>query len=573
MSSPLPLEYQQTVQFVSPTAANQVVPTQVDIEIEPPALPVAVVAGSQPGLTRQVSELLRDRLRIVAQVLAFGFGVFSIKNVLLLSRSEIPAYWGLFWVHSTVFLLEVVLAYRLGSNRKRVWSNLRLAELLIFGGPAVFFVLWNWTMLTEGAARGYVFPIVHGWVLLIFVYALFIPNQWQRAAIVIGAMAAAPVLVELALLLTSTEFAQVLETNQHFRTVIIETGMVMLLTAVTAVTGVHTIGRLRRDAFVARQIGQYHLKKLLGTGGMGEVHLAEHRLLKRPCAIKLIREDKAGDPRVLARFEREVQETARLTHWNSIEIFDYGHTEDGTFYYVMEYLPGMNLDQMVEMFGPLPPQRVIHLLRQVCEALAEAHENGMIHRDIKPANIFAAKRGGIYDVAKLLDFGLVKSATSPESVELTQEGMVAGSPLFMSPEQAIGDDVDERSDIYSLGLVAYFLLTGQPPFNDDKAIKVLMAHAHETPSPPSSLREDIPPDLEEVVLRCLEKDRELRYQDANTLAEALQSCDASDNWSREQARGWWQQFGCPVKKQLDAEVLAGAMPLKEAAIPTARGIN
>lgn len=553
MSSPLPLEYQQTVQFVSPRAGDT--PPRIAVPENPP---VAVVAGSQPGLSTQVYGLLRYRLSVVAMVLSFGFGLFFIKNLLLIGRVDSTAHWGLFWVHSTVFLLEVLMAYRLYADCPHVCQNLRWAELTIFGGPAIFFALWNWTLLQESAARGYLFPIVHGWVLLIFVYAMFIPNSWRRAAVVIGPLAVAPVLIELALKSVSADVAAVLATNSLFQSMIVETALVMLLTGVTAVTGVHTIGRLRREAFMARQIGQYHLKKLLGTGGMGEVHLAEHRMLKRPCAIKLIRPDKAGDPRALARFEREVQETAKLTHWNSIEIYDYGHTEDGTFYYVMEYLPGMNLEQLVQMFGPLSPARSVYLLTQVCDALAEAHHHGMIHRDIKPANIFAAKRGGIYDVAKLLDFGLVKTEASPESSELTQEGMVAGSPLYMSPEQAIGDHVDERSDIYSLGLVAYYLLTGQPPFNDEKAIKVLMAHAHEQPPPPSTLRPEIPPDLEEVVLRCLEKDRELRFQDVMALSEALQGCESAHDWSRGQAREWWHQFGCPHKKQLDAEVLAGA---------------
>ena len=168
-----------------------------------------------------------------------------------------------------------------------------------------------------------------------------------------------------------------------------------------------------------------------------------------------------GDPEALARFEQEVQATARLTHWNTVEIFDYGRTDDGTFYYVMEYLPGMNLDQLVQMHGPLPPERVIHLMAQTCDALEEAHAQQLIHRDIKPANIFAARRGRISDVAKLLDFGLAKPLTAVRDSQLTQEGTVAGSPMFMSPEQVTGDLPDGRSDIYSLGVVMYFLLSGR----------------------------------------------------------------------------------------------------------------
>jgi eukaryotic-like serine/threonine-protein kinase len=243
-----------------------------------------------------------------------------------------------------------------------------------------------------------------------------------------------------------------------------------------------TINTLRTEAYRAKQLGQYKLKRLIGSGGMGDVYLAEHQLMKRPCAIKVIRAEKAGDPKVLARFEREVQATAKLSHWNSIDIFDYGRADDGTFYYVMEFLPGMNLAELIRRYGPMPASRVIHLVRQACDALQEAHEVGLVHRDIKPANIFAAVRGGQYDVAKLLDFGLAKPVANLEEDQITQEGTITGSPLYMSPEQAVGDrEPDARSDIYAMGAVIYYLLTGKPPFDDERPMKVLIAHAHQSP--------------------------------------------------------------------------------------------
>jgi serine/threonine-protein kinase len=308
---------------------------------------------------------------------------------------------------------------------------------------------------------------------------------------------------------------------------------------------VHIINSLRHEAFRARQMGQYHLKEPIGAGGMGEVYLAEHLLMKRPCAIKLIRPEKAGDPTVLARFEREVRATAKLSHWNTIDIYDYGRADDGTFYYVMEFLPGMSLQELVTKYGPLPAERVIYLLRQVCDALQEAHGQGLIHRDIKPANIFAAERGGLHDVGKLLDFGLAKPLISGDGdSDLTQSGTVTGSPLFMSPEQATGDEEpDARSDIYSLGAVMYFLLTGKPPFNHEKPIKVLVAHASETPKPLHELRDEVPDDLESVVLRCLAKRPQLRYQTAAELAAALSDCEAATRWNRDHAARWWQQNG------------------------------
>jgi len=275
---------------------------------------------------------------------------------------------------------------------------------------------------------------------------------------------------------------------------------------------------------------------------MGEVYLAEHQLMKRPCAIKVIRPEKAGDPKVLARFEREVQATAKLSHWNSIDIFDYGRSEDGTFYYVMEYLPGMNLGEIVKRFGPMPAARVIHLVRQACDALQEAHDLGLLHRDLKPANLFAAVRGGHYDVAKLLDFGLAKPLSDLDTAQLTADGSITGSPLYMSPEQATGDkEPDPRSDIYSLGGVLYYLLCGHPPFENEKPIKVLISHAHDPVPPLSQYREDVPLDLEAIVMRCLSKNPDDRYQSAAELASALEDCEHYGVWSRDHARNWWMQ--------------------------------
>jgi serine/threonine-protein kinase len=277
---------------------------------------------------------------------------------------------------------------------------------------------------------------------------------------------------------------------------------------------------------------------------MGEVYLAEHQLLKRPCALKLIRPDSVGDPRALARFEREVRLTAALSHPNTVEIYDYGRTSDGTYYYVMEYLPGLSLAELVERLGPLPPGRAVYLLRQVCQALREAHAVGLIHRDIKPSNILAARRGGMNDVAKLLDFGLVRPAAMGLAADLSAEGHIVGTPLFMSPEQAMGDrELDQRSDIYSLGAVAYYLLTGRPPFNGAGGMAVMVAHARDPVVPPSLIRTGIPEDLERVVLRCLAKDASNRFADAESLEQALGACSCSGDWDHDRAARWWRNTG------------------------------
>jgi serine/threonine-protein kinase len=277
---------------------------------------------------------------------------------------------------------------------------------------------------------------------------------------------------------------------------------------------------------------------------MGEVYLAEHQFLKRPCALKVIRPGKAVDPRTLERFMREVQLTATLSHPNTVEIYDYGRAEDGTYYYVMEYLPGLSLAELVERHGPLPPARAVYLLRQVCGALGEAHAAGLIHRDIKPSNIFAARRGGMDDVAKLLDFGLVRPAAAARASHLSEEGQILGTPPFMSPEQATGGrELDERGDIYALGAVAYHLLTGRPPFDEAGGIAALIAHARDPVLPPSRVRAGIPEDLERVVLRCLAKDPADRYPDAEGLERALGECACAGEWDQRRAAQWWRGAG------------------------------
>jgi eukaryotic-like serine/threonine-protein kinase len=224
-----------------------------------------------------------------------------------------------------------------------------------------------------------------------------------------------------------------------------------------------------------------------------------------------------------------------------VEIFDYGYTNDGTFYYVMELLPGMSLEDLVERHGPLPPERVVHFLSQVCNALREAHAMGLVHRDIKPANIFASQRGGIWDVAKLLDFGLVKERRASNQDGARRKGAFSGTPSYMAPEQAKSyDEVDARSDIYSLGAVAYYLLTGQPPFTNENALALLKAHAMQPVTPPSTRNPAVPDDLERIVLRCLAKRREDRFQDANRLGVALEMCQCSGNWTMSRANSWWK---------------------------------
>jgi serine/threonine-protein kinase len=500
------------------------------------ACPVELCEGSAPELSKETQSLLRTRLRLAALVLFGGFAVFLAKHLFQADFSSGYEVFLLAFHAATTALLGLVGLGLCRSLRLSV-GMLRLAELIVFGIPAAFFTATAYYSVQHYAARGH-FDFPEGaWLLLIFTYALFIPNTLRRAAVVISILAALPLLL-LAWLVWMCPEVQQMVSFDH----IANTALMIVLAAAGSVFGVDTIGTLRAEAFEARRLGQYRLTRRIGAGGMGEVYLAEHRLLKRPCVVKLIRPDKAGNPNVLARFQREVRATAKLTHWNTVEIFDYGVTEEGTFYYVMEHLPGMSLAELVERFGPLPPARVIHLLRQACDALHEAHGMGLIHRDIKPGNIFVAERGGVYDVAKLLDFGLVKPLMEDESTHLTTEGSITGSPLFMSPEQAVGETrLDARCDLYSLGAVGYFLLTGRPMFNGDKPLKVLFAHVHEPVAPPSQHRADVPADLERIILRCVEKAPDDRFASAVSLGQALATCESADRWTRDDAARWWRE--------------------------------
>jgi serine/threonine-protein kinase len=237
-----------------------------------------------------------------------------------------------------------------------------------------------------------------------------------------------------------------------------------------------------------------------------------------------------------------------LTHPNTVQVFDYGQASDGTVFYAMEYLTGLSLDELVRRHGRLPPERVIFLLRQLCGALAEAHGVGLIHRDIKPSNVFVCTRGGLQDVAKLLDFGLVRmESTGPLGAGLTQAGLIFGTPAYMSPEQASGQrPVDARSDIYSLGALAYFLIASEPPFVRDSVAQTLAAHMDEPVTPLHRLNASVPLDFEEVVMRCLAKDPDDRFADAASVDRALGACRAAGEWTQAEASGWWSAVSIPV---------------------------
>jgi serine/threonine-protein kinase len=307
---------------------------------------------------------------------------------------------------------------------------------------------------------------------------------------------------------------------------------------ITCVVISRVIYGLRAEVREARRLGQYVLEEKIGEGGMGEVYRARHGMMRRPSALKLMRGDSAGASSAL-RFEREVQLTARLTHPNTITIFDYGRTDDGIFYYAMELLDGATLQRIVAVDGAQPAGRVVRVLAMACGALTEAHGIGLIHRDIKPANMMLCMQGGVRDVVKLLDFGLVKELEVTGDVKLTGASTLTGTPQYMAPESVLDpDSADARADIYALGAVAYYLLAGTDVFTGSSIVEVCSKHLHQVPEPFSARGVVVPPDLEALVLACLEKKPERRPSSAAELRRRLEAC-AVDPWDSAAADAWW----------------------------------
>ena len=503
----------------------------------------------ESGASQNNNPLVQTRLQAAALAMGFGFAIFLIWTCIRELTSESPhlGYWFLsFELLSTASLLGVGIWLARIPNASN--SCLKWCELMIFGVPTVFFSVLHYLELVFITQRSFLIPQMPmaGWIILIFSYAIFVPRSWPRILGVVIAISLVPLVITLIAFCLQQNVREVIYFD--FSSVV---EMVLALTATifASVSGVHMITFLRTKADEAKELGRYRLKEKIGSGGMGDVYLAEHRLMKRPCAIKVIRAEKAGDPRAIARFEREVKATSRLSHWNSISIYDYGRTSDGTFFYVMEYVTGLSLQQLVNRRGPLTPGRAVFLLKQVCSALIEAHASQLVHRDIKPANIMVTELGGAFDVVKLLDFGLAKPVTDGNVAdgdsELTIAGSLTGSPHYMSPEQAMGEaQADQRSDLYALGGVAFYMLAGRTLFEGGATLKVLLSHLHEKAVAPSSVRKQaggssISVGLDAIVLKCLEKSPLDRFQSARELLDALNLLPESNQWNERLAEQWW----------------------------------
>ena len=347
-------------------------------------------------------------------------------------------------------------------------------------------------------------------------------------------------------------------------TAVFQTLLVIAVIWMATITS-RTLYDLRRSVREANELGQYALEEKLGAGGMGEVWRARHRLLIRTAAVKLIRPELLAsthaDPQlVLRRFEREALATAALRSPHTVQLYDFGEAEDGTLFYVMELLLGIDLESLVSRFGPIPAERAVHILKQVCHSLDEAHQNGLTHRDIKPANIFVSSTGTELDFVKVLDFGLVqlRSVRAEDGGNLTTEATLACTPAYAAPEIARGEaSYDHRVDIYAVGCVGYWLVTGQRVFEANSLMQMLFDHATTPPPRPQTRTElPIPPDLEQLIMDCLEKDPARRPVSASVLAQRLSTCRVPEPWTRERAERWWQTHApTPARDRPLADVL------------------
>ena len=499
------------------------------VRVRQESTPTGGVFSSEEG-----REFLQKRIAAYARICALISSTFLVSNWLIGvfgGAGPVPAgytlaTWQIVHLLATAVLAAVWLAAR---GRALPLSTLRLLEgsgtiltgslfaLMILSMPFVF--------------RPDMVALLALMALLLYRSAM-VPSEARRTAIVAALSMVAVPFFTYALFVRTEE--PVVARLFTFYAALWSFGTVLIATVTASV-----IYGLQRSFSEARRLGQYTLLEKIGQGGMGAVYRAQHALLRRPTAIKLLPPELAGDVN-WKRFEREVQMTALLTSPHTVSIYDFGRTPDGVFYYAMEYLDGIDLETLVVKEGPLPPGRVVHILVQVCSALHEAHEAGLLHRDIKPANMILCERGGTHDFVKVVDFGLVREIRPKAATTLTSENSVQGTPHYMAPEAIKSDGVVRvPSDIYSLAATAYYLLTAQTVF-DGAPIVVFSHHLDTAPEPPSSrLDRPLPPRLEAAVLAGLSKDPSQRPQSARELAAILAACDDVEPWTQADAEAWW----------------------------------
>jgi hypothetical protein len=513
------------------------------VTLMPPDVRDPTARGISAGLPADLLSQSAGRLRVLALLYAFVFFMAGIFPALLFPADR-ARFLGSFvqWGPGVVgIVVAMLLAVVIRSPRVSLPTAMSLGlafEVVSSYAIAAAEFADPTALETHRGMLGLSWVAV--WVVL---FTVVVPTPPRRALVAaLASVSAVPVVIGFVLASGATSAR--LEPAQFFF------GLVFpyILVVGMAYVGARVVYHLGTELKRARELGSYRLETKLGQGGMGEVWRARHRMLARPAAIKLIRPSVADtgafgvSADAVRRFEREAQVIARLRSPHTVELFDFGIADDGSFYYAMELLEGLDADSLVRRFGPVPPERAIHLLRQVCHSLSEAQSCGLVHRDIKPANIFLCRYGEEYDFVKVLDFGIVGKVH--EAVDgspmHTRENALQGTPAFMAPEQAMEAEVDGRADIYATGCVAYWLLTGQFVFTGETPVGLLLQHAQTPPAPPSARTDlPIPRALDDLVLSCLAKDPADRPQSARELSLRLAELEGGSAWTQDQARQWW----------------------------------
>jgi hypothetical protein len=502
-------------------------------------------------ITEEARSYLQSRVQLFARV---GFILIAAHYAFINGLRTVGGHPWSDWINEVALThlttATVLLGTWIGLRSTRLSATLlhwvdAFATLCFVGGIAG---------LGIAARQGYApeMVVVVGGTLALFARATLVPSAAGYTLAISSAGAIVMVSATYYIAADTAAFRTDMNLERgtwYYATIVLSwCGLMVAMSTIAS----HILYGLRQKVRQAQVLGQYEIEEKIGEGAMGVVYRARHAFLPRPTAIKLLRPE-ITSRRFLERFKREVRAVGRLQHPSTVAIYDTGRTPDGALYYAMELLDGIELRDVVMHHGALPPGRVIHLLRQACGSLAEAHEAGMIHRDVKPGNIMVCRHGGLYDVVKLLDFGLVKDQESnrgPEGSRLTTERSVVGTPAYMSPE-AITDplQVDPRTDLYALGAVGYFMVTGGNMFDVNTRDEALRLQLTEIPPLPSErLGRPVPGDLEQLIMRCLEKDRDARPASARELDEALGNCRDASTWTQREARAWWQDVP-PTQQQ------------------------